>query len=335
MRRIDADRHFYYLLGYSPKNETFDGRFREIAVKVRRPGVEVHARKGYRAVRAAGTMPVLGYEAPALALLDGATVPNAFPIRAGALTFPEPKRPGLTPVVVQVPESAITFSEEKEKKRYAGDVSVVVRIKDRNDQVVRKLSQRYELVGPIGQLETAKRSEILFYREPELGPGVYTLEAVAYDAIAQKGSVRLATIEVPRADAGALQMSTLMIVRRSERLSADERNAANPLFFGDVVVYPNLGEPLRKGTDKEVGFAATIYPPAGAAAPTAVLELLQNGQRIGQAAVQLPAPDATGRIQYVGRLPTDNFTPGSYELRLTVGEPKNRQIRSALFTIAQ
>jgi hypothetical protein len=250
------------------------------------------------------------------------------------LSFPEPKRPGLTPIVVQVAESAITFREEKDKKRYAADVSVVARIKDANDKVVRKLSQRYELVGPIAQLESAKRSEIIFYREPELAPGLYTLEAVVYDAVAQKGSARFATIEVPRVDAGALQMSTLMIVRRSERLSAEERSAANPLFFGDAVVYPNLGEPLRKGTDKDLGFAATIYPASGGA-PSAVIELLQNGQRIGQADVQLPPPDSAGRIQYVGRLPIDTLTPGSYELRLTVNDAKTRPIRSALFTIAQ
>jgi hypothetical protein len=155
---------------------------------------------------------------------------------------------------------------------------------------------------------------------------------VVYDALAQKGSVRLATIEVPRVDPGGLQMSTLMIVRRSERLPAEERNVANPLFFGDVVVYPNLGEPLRKGTDKELGFAATIYP-AGGGTPSAVIELMQNGQRIGQAGVQLPAPDASGRIQYVGRLPLDNFTPGSYELRLTVNDAKSKQTRNALFRI--
>lgn len=39
----------FYLLGYYSSNTTFDGKFREIEVKVRRPGVKVTARRGYYA----------------------------------------------------------------------------------------------------------------------------------------------------------------------------------------------------------------------------------------------------------------------------------------------
>ena len=40
LRRIDEDTRFHYLLTYVPKNLDFDGRFRAIDVKVKRPGVE-------------------------------------------------------------------------------------------------------------------------------------------------------------------------------------------------------------------------------------------------------------------------------------------------------
>ena len=49
-RRIDEDNQFHYLLTYQPKNAAFDGKFRAIQVTVRRPGVQVFARKGYRAI---------------------------------------------------------------------------------------------------------------------------------------------------------------------------------------------------------------------------------------------------------------------------------------------
>jgi VWFA-related protein len=51
--RIDADMSSYYLLGYYAANSKLDGRFREITVRVREPGVVVRARKGYRAPTAA------------------------------------------------------------------------------------------------------------------------------------------------------------------------------------------------------------------------------------------------------------------------------------------
>jgi VWFA-related protein len=54
-RQIAADTRNYYLIGYSPPRGQPDGRFRRIQVKVRRPGVEVRARKGYYGGRVAGS----------------------------------------------------------------------------------------------------------------------------------------------------------------------------------------------------------------------------------------------------------------------------------------
>lgn len=49
LRRISDDLTSYYLLGYYSTNTKLDGRFRAIQVKVARPGVEIRARRGYKA----------------------------------------------------------------------------------------------------------------------------------------------------------------------------------------------------------------------------------------------------------------------------------------------
>jgi hypothetical protein len=52
--------------------------------------------------------------------------------------------------------------------------------------------------------------------------------------------------------------------------------------------------------------------------------------------MDLPAPDATGRIQHAGTLPLHTFAPGSYELRLTLLAGAERLAsRVAPFTVAE
>jgi len=52
LRRVVDDLSSYYLMAYYASNTKLDGRFRSISVKVKRPGVTVRARKGYRAFTA-------------------------------------------------------------------------------------------------------------------------------------------------------------------------------------------------------------------------------------------------------------------------------------------
>ena len=332
--RIESDLHNYYLVGYTPINERYDGRFRAIEVKVKRPGVTVAARKGYFAVRDAGGMPINPWEAPALGALERKPVPNAFPVRAGALLFPERDRLGLVPVVVDLKTAPLTFQPAADGKTYSSDFTVLVRFLDQQNLVARKVSQHYEVKGPLDALERAKQGEVLFYREPELPPGVYTMETVVFDAPSGKSSVRLSTVEVPKDDVGSLRMSSLVLVKRGEKLPEKDRRADNPLLVNDVVLYPNLGEPVSKGA-KEVGFYFAAYPVKGGPAPESFIELLQDGKPVAQLPMALGAADASGRIQQVGRLPLDQLPAGTYDLRAVVKQGGEQVFRSTMLRIVE
>jgi len=313
--------------------------------------MRVFARKGYRALRVVSAVPVLAYEAPALAALDGDRVPNAFPFTSAAYSFPDPRRPGLSPLLVRLKTETLTYRQDASERTYTAEAVVVVRITDDAGRVVHKTSQEYQLTGKLEELDAAKRGEILFYREAELSPGGYSVEAVVFDAAARRASARVATLEVPRASNEHAQVSSLVLVDRIEQVADDAANAANardaegdaattgPLYVGNLLVYPNAGEPISKRHRRELTFYFSIYGSGpegrGRAALSAELELLASGRLLARVPLQLTAPDARDQIQQVSRIPIDSLTPGAYELRVRVQDGPRVVERGTFFRLVE
>jgi len=334
LRQVDEDLHSYYLMTYIPRNRNYDGRFRLINVKLNHPGAEIQTRKGYYALNTSDGSTVLSYEAPALALLSGERNTNAFPLHVDGFNFPSSNNSDLTSILVEVPPGVVTLATSEDKKTYRTDFSIVALVKNDSQQVVAKLSNHYVLTGPVEKIEAAKHGEILFYRTTDLPPGRYTLAAAAYDAFTGKASVNSESFEVQAGDETKLRLSSLAILKRAEKLSEQDKNTNNPFRYGEVLVYPNLGEPLRKSTDKQLAFFLTAYLAQNSnAKPKLTLELFQQSRSLGTVALDLPAPDMTGRIQYASALPIEKLQQGDYELKITVSDGSNSATRSEHFSI--
>jgi VWFA-related protein len=326
-RRIDEDTRFHYLLTYSPSNTNFDGTFRAIGVKVRRAATRVFARKGYRAIRMPTPADAGSYEAAALAILDRAPLANAFPVHAAGFSFPEPARPGLTPVVLQVDTRPLRFDTDPRRSTYSAQVVVVVRIRDAQRREVEKLTQEYLLTGDMKDVEAARNGEILFYREPELAPGVYTLESIVFDAKAVQGSARIATLTVP--EPSSLGMSSLVLVNRVEEVENAQTSVA-PFYVGRTLLYPNVGQTIRKAPSTELPFYFTLY--GNSEGVTASAQLSRNGQPLAEAPVPLAGVKGP-RLQHVGRLPVGDLPSGTYELRIRVTDGRREMSRTTFFTL--
>src|SRR6185436_15211485 len=102
-----------------------------------------------------------------------------------------------TIVEVQAASNSFTFIEDKAKKTFSTNFTILALIKDQSHQVVGKVSRQYALTGPLDKLKGTKTGNILFYRETELPPGRYDIEAVAYDQPSDKASITRSTIEIP------------------------------------------------------------------------------------------------------------------------------------------
>jgi len=333
-KRIDEDNQFHYMLTYTSRNTVFDGKFREILVKSRRSGTQVFARKGYRATRMPSSSENAGYEVPALAMLDRTPLPNAFPIRAQGFSFPDPQHPGLTPLVVGLTTDSLRFVVDANKSTYSAQVAVLIRIQDSQGKDVQKLSQQYILAGDVKDMEAARQGTILFYREPLLAPGVYTVESIAFDALAGNGSARVSTLTVPAAESQALGLSSVVFVDHVEQMGgapSDHTGRPAPFFVGQMLVYPNIGDPVMKTTTKELPFFFTIY--RGASGPlTATAQLLRDGGVVAEAPLEI-AGSGEPRIQQLARLPVSGLAPGTYQLRIIVVSGPQRVAEAAYFTL--
>ena len=299
IHRIDDDMNGYYFLTYVPQNKEYDGRFRRISVKVARTNVEVQSRQGYYAVESAGQLPLLDHEIAAIAAArNGKGSSNQTVLHSSALSYPAPGRNGLTLILAEAPISAADFS-------------IVALIKDETDQIVQKLSQHYSLTG---------KGNVLFYREAQLSPGKYKVQLIAYDATTGDVKVSTTPLEISRIDEAKPRLSSVAVLKRAERLTPEEQKRDQPLRFGELLVYPNLGERIDRNTTKQLAYFFTAWPVKGSTKPLQMtLEILQNNRSLGTTSGELPAADQSGQIKYAGAFAIDKFAAGVYELKITVG----------------
>ena len=325
-REIDDDRRFHYLLSYTPSNSDFRGEWRRISVNVPGRNVTVRARSGYLAVRSPGALPLMTYEGPALAALERSPLPSQLPIRAGAFVFPQPQAADANvAVVVSTDGSAFAVKTDKPGEGTQTDFSLLARFRDSSGEVVRKGSQRYRLPA------ANARAEVLFFRQPTLPPGSYTLEYVVHDALGQRAGAGTMPITVQDKRTGPPQVSSLLIVQRTERVPASGRDAGNPLYYGDLLLYPNVGETISKRHSPAVSFAFNLI--AGLAPVRASLTLLQGERVLGETPLPLGVRGADGRIWHVGQLPSANLAPGEYTLAVSVFLGERSETRRATFRV--
>ena len=320
LRRIDDDMNGYYFLTYVPQNKDYDGRFRRINVKVARPNVDVQSRQGYYAVESLGQLPMLDYEAPAIAAArNSKSDPTQNFLYSTALSYPS--REGLALILAEAPLAAFKFATGHDNKTYNTDFSIVALVRDESDRVIQKLSQHYALSGGIADLDKARKGNVLFYREAQLPPGNYKVQLIAYDAATGGVNVSTTPLEVSSLDETKPRLSSVAVLKRAERLTPEEQQRDQPLRFGELLVYPNLGERIDRSTAKQLAYFFTAWPAKGATKPMQVtLEILQNNRQVGKTTGELPPADERGQIKYASSFPLDKFPAGLFELRVTVGD---------------
>jgi hypothetical protein len=315
LRRVMEEVRAHYEATYAPTSSNYDGRFRSIEVRARRPGLQIQGRKGYFALPVLGGESVAPFELAALAVLDRHPLPHDFDFHAGVLAFRAAGEETECRAVFSVPSRALHFTDDAQAKQFRIHVSFLALVKDEQEQVVRKISRDLLFQAPADKRAEFERGEVTVTLPLRLPPGRYHLEAVADDRDGNAASTGRIALVVPSAPAERrIAMSDLVLVR-SVQPNGDDRDVTNPLEFSGGKVTPEMNSTITKSNAAE-GLYFVLYPGPGAS-PDVRIAISHNGQLVSAVRPSLPPADADGSMRVVSRIPFSGLDPGVYEIAVT------------------
>lgn len=191
------DGRIYYVLGYKPQNERWNGKFRHITVKVSRPGVKLRYRSGYFATNPHGfalqtqTEQMRGLQS-AMAL--AAPVSTAVLFDAGIIA-PSEKTKNMVVVNFAIQSSGISFEKSDDGAHHARVECAVEAFSERGDPVK---SDATKLDADLAPEVFARVQERGFpcRQALELAPGNYLLRLGVRDNVTGRIGTADATVLV-------------------------------------------------------------------------------------------------------------------------------------------
>jgi VWFA-related protein len=334
--RVVKDNSAYYVLGYYPKNDRRDGRFRRIEVKVKGPGLEVRSRRGYTAPRgkAANPKPPSNDQtSPQVReALDSPLPMNGIKLRAVAMPFKGSPPNASIAVVVEADGRSFNFTEKDGK--FISDFEVSTLAIDAN-----------------GKIRGGDRSLVNFALKPEnrprfaetgvrvgtrlqLAPGRYQIRVAARESGSGRVGSLTYDLDVPDLTKGPLTMSGIALAsasgQRTSTVKPDEELKA---------VLPGPAVALRDfPRGDELAFFAEVYDndvkaPHVVDITTRVVS--EDGRDVFKTSEERQSSELQGKpggFGHTARLSTKEFAPGVYLLtvearrRVDKSEPIGRTI---------
>ncbi len=317
MKQITRDASAYYLIGYNSSQTPSDGKFHEIKVRVKRPGLQVRSRKGYWALNQEETARALAPPKPAPPKpVENALASISRPSRADVVrtwigtsrgengktrvTFvwePMPKLPG-APAVREEPARVSLMAVGADGAPYfrgrVPDMALAAAAPPTNGNGA----------GSAGQGVSAARapSRVTF----EANPGKMQLRVSVEGAGSQVLDTEVREISVPDLTSAQTTFGTPEVFR-----ARTVRELSQLKVDGDSV--PTPGREFSR-TDRLL-IRVPVYGPGGTT-PALSVHLLNRG---GAAMNELPAaPSSKPDAQQI-EVPLAGLAPGEYVLEITAG----------------
>lgn len=309
------DNDSYYLLGFDPDDETFNGKFRSLKIKLQKRGLTARTRSGFVARPDApkSNRPKTNSEV-ITDVIFSPFAPRDVPIELTALYFADAARKPLIRTMVQIDAAPLDFVVNENGKRTTTLELIAVTFND-NGKIEEQQERNFTVTLDEVAYQRVKRDGLVYQADFALSkPGQYQFYTVLREVSTGKMGASSQLLEVPNLAKGRLALSGMVLAGST----------------GDLNDSPTLRR-FARGT--EVNYGAIAYlPPRQTAASGAAsgarqlysqIEIYRDGKVVHQTPprpVENNITAAGGDLDLGGRLTLGGLTPGDYHLRLLVSE---------------
>ena len=340
--RILQDNSSYYVLGYYPTNDKRDGRFRNVDVKVLKPGLTVRARKGYVApvsgkkkTAAANEKP--GTTSPDLReALDGPIAVSGLTLQAFPVALRGAGGKDAIVMAIEVDGRGVTFATgadglfhaDLELTSFATDVNGKVKDGTHDELKLNLKPQTHAVVSSSG---------FRVLRRLQVPPGRYQLRVGAREAGGGRVGTVIFDLDAPDFSRAPLAMSGIAIASGSMSVMPTASPDPNVTEFKDVLPSPPTAARDFPHNDTLAIFAE-IYDNIGKAPHRVEITttiLADDGHEVRKFEDERRSDELHGQgggYGYKTQFPLTGIAPGRYVLRVAArstlgnGDPVSRDV---------
>ncbi len=337
LAEVQQEYRSYYILGYYTTNDTPDGKYRRISVKLNSLTAKLEHRQGYYADKVWGKFTGQDKEQQLREALAAGDPRTELPLALEVDYFRVSPTAYFVPVSLKVPGSVLALAEKKGGGQTEFDF--LGQIQDERRTVVGNVRDFIKVKLDAANTERLARRNFHYDAGFTLAPGRYRMKFLVREGQSGKMGTFDARFVVPDLSADSTLLKTSSVIWSSQReplqaivASADKMDkkdekkarAANPLVVGNEKIVPNITKVFRRSQNLYISFDVydAIPDPAGARHVSVSMSLFnQKGAKAFEAGpvqaseTAVTRPNATP-VQL--QVPLKGLAPGRYTCQINV-----------------
>ena len=333
LQQMVQDLTTYYQASYVPPFKEYDGKYRTIAVRPMRAGLNIKTKTGYFALADGTDAGIQPFEAPLLKAIAAPQLPTDLKFHTAVLRFGDLPDGNSNTLAVEVPLSELATKTDANSHLSSAHVSIVAQIKDMSGVVIEHYSQDTTKRGAKETLDHDHSATISMQRHFISAPGKYTMEVAILDQNSGKASAERKDFEIPDLT-GAVSLSDMVLVRSMAGNRVEDDDPLEPLRYEHQKVTPNLDGELPANA-RDVSMFFILHPDPSSDEPMKLeMELMHNGKP-GHRTSLLQADGVHAAMPYLASVKSHSLAPGDYEFKAYLSQGAKTAEQSGTFTIAR